>query len=73
VCFECAPLELVERIATLCRRIRYRGVFVVEFIEDGDRALLLEFNARFYAEMGFGTARGMPLPILDCLAALGPR
>ncbi len=75
VCFDWAPVraELVERVAALCRRIGYHGVFEVEFIEDGERTLLLDFNPRFYGEMGFDTARGMPVPVFAYLAALGRR
>src|SRR5207302_8343978 len=40
-------------------------------IEDGDRLLLLDFNPRFYGEMGFELARGMPLATFAYLAALG--
>jgi len=75
VCFEWAPVrpELVERLAALCRNIGYYGVFEVEFIEQDERALLLDFNPRFYGEMGFDMARGVSLPLFAYLAAIGRR
>jgi predicted ATP-grasp superfamily ATP-dependent carboligase len=75
ICFERAPVreDLVERLAALCRHVGYFGVFEVEFIEDGDRMLLLDFNPRFYGEMGFDSARGMLLPMFVYYAAMGRR
>ena len=75
ICFESAPVleGSFEKIAALCRHVGYHGAFEVEFIEDGERQLLLDFNPRFYGEMGFELARGMPLPLLVYQAALGRR
>lgn len=73
ICFEAAEVKAgaVSLLAELCRRVGYYGVFEVEFVEDGDRLLLLDFNPRFYGEMAFELARGMPLASLAYLAALG--
>ncbi len=49
------------------------SVFEVEFIRDGDRRLLIDFNPRFYGQMAFDIARGMPLALLAWQAACGER
>jgi D-aspartate ligase len=75
VCFEEVPLEQkpLEAVIRICRAIGYRGVFEVEFIRDGDRRLLIDFNPRFYGQMAFDIARGMPLALLAWQAACGDR
>ena len=62
LCFEARAIEepLVEKIAALCRRVGYTGVFEAEFVVAGDRRLLIDFNPRFYSQMGFEVARGLP-------------
>ena len=50
--------SLVEKLAALCKKIGYYGAFESEFIVDGDRRLLIDFNPRFYSQMGFDIARG---------------
>jgi predicted ATP-grasp superfamily ATP-dependent carboligase len=71
LCFEGRPTEtwLTERLAALCKRIGYHGCFEAEFIADGARRLLIDFNPRFYSQMGFDIARGLPLPMLVWHAA----
>lgn len=73
VCFEDEPLDfqLTSRIAALCRATGYFGVFELELISVGERRLLIDFNPRFYNQMAFDIARGMPLPLLVYLGALG--
>jgi D-aspartate ligase len=73
VCFEEAPLEPepLEAVARLCRAIGYRGVFEVEFIRDGNRRMLIDFNPRFYGQMAFDIARGMSLALFAWHAACG--
>jgi predicted ATP-grasp superfamily ATP-dependent carboligase len=73
ICFEDAPVEaeLAEKLQQLCRRVGYRGVFEVEFVRAGDHRLLMDFNPRFYGQMGFDVARGLNLPLLAYLAAVG--
>ena len=66
VCFEDAPLDAADArgLATLCRKAGYFGVFEAEFIRAGGRRLLIDFNPRYYNQMGFEIARGLPLPLL---------
>ncbi|WP_199741949.1 carbamoyl-phosphate synthase [Corallococcus sp. CA047B] len=75
VCFESAPLrpDLVAGLTRLCQRLGYHGVFEVEFIQTKDSYLLIDFNPRFYGQMGFDIARGLPLPLLAYHAATGNR
>ena len=75
LCFEGRELEpvLVEKLAALCKKIGYHGTFESEFIVDGDRRLLIDFNPRFYSQMGFDIARGVPLPMLVWHAARGDK
>jgi hypothetical protein len=47
----------------------YYGAFEVEFIRQGPRFLLLDFNPRFYGQMAFDIARGVPLPLFVYEAA----
>jgi len=73
LCFEEADPrpDLVTSIFTLCRSIGYEGVFEAEFVEDNGSYLLIDFNPRFYGQMAFDIARGLPLPLLAYDAALG--
>jgi predicted ATP-grasp superfamily ATP-dependent carboligase len=73
VCFEDAPIDPVvaESIAALCREVGYFGVFEAEFIRTRVRRLLIDFNPRYYNEMAFEIARGLPLPSLVHAAACG--
>ena len=47
----------------------YFGVFDAEFLECGERLLLVDINPRFYNHMAFEIDRGLPLPWLAYLAA----
>jgi predicted ATP-grasp superfamily ATP-dependent carboligase len=76
VCFEEAPVEplLVDGLERLLQRLSFSGVFEAEFVKLRGRALLIDFNPRFYNQMGFEVARGLPLPLLayrDALAEQG--
>jgi predicted ATP-grasp superfamily ATP-dependent carboligase len=73
VCFEAVepPPGLGDKVAALCRHLGYFGVFEAEFIREGERWLLVDFNPRYFGQMGFDIARGVPLPWLCHLAALG--
>jgi hypothetical protein len=75
LCFEGRPVEqgLVDTLAALCRKIGYRGVFESEFIVHGKKRLLIDFNPRFYSQMGFDISRGLPLPMLAWHSARGER
>jgi D-aspartate ligase len=73
LCFEGRPMEeaLADKLAALCQRIGYHGCFEAELIADGERRLLIDFNPRFYSQMSFEIARGLPLPMLVWHAAHG--
>lgn len=75
LCFESRELDaaLTERLVALCRHVGYHGAFEAEFIADGGRHLLIDFNPRFYSQMAFDIARGVPLPMLVYWAASGDR
>ena len=61
ICFEETPVGpfLAERAARLCERIGYYGAFELEFILSEGRALLIDFNGRFYNQLAFDMARGL--------------
>jgi predicted ATP-grasp superfamily ATP-dependent carboligase len=71
LCYEGRPVEqpVVNKLSSLCRAVGYRGAFEAEFIPDGERRLLIDFNPRFYSQMGFDIARGVVLPRLVWHAA----
>lgn len=73
VCFEAAPLDprLAESVRRLCQSVGYFGVFEVEFLREGDRWMAIDFNPRFYGQLGFDVRRGLPLPFLAWLGASG--
>ncbi|MGZ8739916.1 MAG: carboxylate--amine ligase [Gaiellaceae bacterium] len=73
LCFETCAIEepLVAKLAALCRQVGYAGVFEAEFVTVGDRRLLIDFNPRFYSQMGFEVARGLELPLLVWREARG--
>jgi predicted ATP-grasp superfamily ATP-dependent carboligase len=73
LCFEAAPVDpqLAAGVARLCERVGYYGVFETEFIQVGGRSLLIDMNPRFYGQLAFEVARGLPLPQLAYAAALG--
>lgn len=73
VCFESAPVreDLAEGLKALCKRVGYFGVFEAEFIPTPKGFLLIDFNPRFYGQMGFDIARGAALPLLAYHAARG--
>jgi predicted ATP-grasp superfamily ATP-dependent carboligase len=73
LCMEQAPLDtqLATRILALCKKTGHFGVFQIEFLVDGDRKLLIDFNPRYYHYMAFDIARGLPLPWFSHLGACG--
>ncbi len=73
LCFEGREVEavLVEKLAALCKKIGYHGAFESEFIVQDDKRLLIDFNPRFYSQMGFDIARGLSLPLLVWHSARG--
>jgi predicted ATP-grasp superfamily ATP-dependent carboligase len=72
VCFEEAPLDpnLAAGLERLAQRVGYDGVFEAEFVRSAGRDLLIDFNPRFYNQMGFDVARGLALPLLAYYDAL---
>jgi hypothetical protein len=73
--FESRPIqhELKEKILRLANDLGYFGVFEAEFIhlKESNRYLLMDFNPRFYGQMGFEMQRGLPLTQLVYAAARG--
>jgi D-aspartate ligase len=71
LCFEPALVDplLADRAKRLCERIGYYGVFELEFILAEEKAMLIDFNGRFYHQIAFDLARGMELPALAYAAA----
>ncbi len=62
-------VALTRKVFELCRHVGYFGAFEAEFVHVGERHLLIDFNPRFYGQMAFEVARGMPLPLLVYQAA----
>jgi D-aspartate ligase len=75
LCFEGREIEepLTAQLAALCRKVGYHGAFESEFVVEGDRRLLIDFNPRFYSQMGFEVAGGLSVPLLVWHAARGER
>lgn len=73
LCFEDAPVlpEVASKLARFCRTLGYYGAFEVEYVASRGRHLLIDFNPRFYGQMGFEVARGLDVPVLAYLAAVG--
>jgi D-aspartate ligase len=73
LCFETAEVEreILAALERFCRRVGYFGIFEAEFVPDADRRLLIDFNPRYYGQMGFDIARGAPLPWMLHAAATG--
>jgi predicted ATP-grasp superfamily ATP-dependent carboligase len=73
VCFEAqpAPAELPELVRRLCKDLGYFGIFEVEFIRDSGHWAVIDFNPRMYSQVGMDIRRGMPLPLLAWLDAIG--
>jgi D-aspartate ligase len=73
VCFEEVEVEPValQGVERLCRAVGYFGVFEAEFLRHDGELKLVDFNPRFYGQMGFESARGLDLPYLVWLGAVG--
>jgi D-aspartate ligase len=71
LCFEPALVDpiLADQAKRLCERIGYYGVFELEFILAEGKAMLIDFNGRFYHQIAFDIGRGMDLPALAYAAA----
>jgi D-aspartate ligase len=75
IIFEHAEIDAaVDRgLRALFQNAGYYGIFDAEFMQCGDRKLLIDINPRFYNHMAFEIDRGLPLPWLAYLAATGDR
>lgn len=73
VCFEAEEPDrlLVDRLSALCSRLGYFGTFEAEFVEHEGRKLLIDFNPRYFGQLNFDIARGMHLPWMAHLCAIG--
>jgi D-aspartate ligase len=73
LCFEQAPVspEVEARTRRLLEIAGYFGVFELELVRVRDRQLLIDMNPRFYNQLAFDVARGLPLPLLAYWAAMG--
>jgi hypothetical protein len=71
--FEDAPVDhgLAEGLRRLCRAAGVFGVFEAEFTTGTGAPLLIDFNPRFFGQMGFDVARGLPSPYFVYLEAIG--
>jgi hypothetical protein len=75
ICFEQAKVDpdLAQAVERIGRRVGYYGAFEVEFVRAGDAYLLIDFNPRFYGQMGFDIARALPIPMFAYYGAIGDR
>jgi predicted ATP-grasp superfamily ATP-dependent carboligase len=75
LCFEDAPVltDLAQLTVRLCERIGYYGAFELEFIVMSQKAMLIDFNGRFYNQLAFDIARGMDLAWMAYAAATNDR
>jgi D-aspartate ligase len=73
MCFMSSDVEptALRNIARVAQNVGYFGAFEVEFIKRAGECLLIDFNPRYYGQMGFDIARGVPLPWMIHHAALG--
>ncbi|MBR0800838.1 ATP-grasp domain-containing protein [Bradyrhizobium jicamae] len=73
LCFESLPQapELSDAVRRLCRELEYFGIFEVEFVLFDGRWAVIDFNPRLFNQIGMDIRRGMPLPLLACLDAVG--
>jgi D-aspartate ligase len=75
LCFEdrLVDTNLVEKLSALCKTVGYYGAFEAEFVPHKNRTLLIDFNPRFYSQMGFDIARELSLHLLIWHAANADR
>ena len=73
VCFEAAPVdsELAARLIEMLRGMGFFGMFEAEFIEADGAFLLIDINPRVFNGLSLITNRGLRLPLIWYLAALG--
>ncbi len=73
VCFETASVEegLLTDLRAFLTKLSYFGVFEVEFVQSPRGWLLIDFNPRFFNQMGMDIARGASLARLSYYDAIG--
>jgi D-aspartate ligase len=73
VCFESRSDNAVlsNAVRRLCDALGYFGIFEVEFLWFNGTWAVIDFNPRLYNQIGLDIRRGMPLPLLACLDAMG--
>src|SRR5262249_13787650 len=73
LCFESLPPApaLSNAVRRLCQELEYFGMFEVEFVLFDGRWAVIDFNPRLFNQIGMDIRRGMPLPFLACLDAVG--
>ena len=62
---------LARGIRRLCERTGFFEVFEAEFVVSSSPPRLIDFNPRFFGQMGFDAARGLPSSYLVYLAGIG--
>jgi D-aspartate ligase len=73
MCFLASEVEPtpLRHVAEVAKSVGYYGAFEVEFVNRNGTYLMIDFNPRYYGQMGFDIARGVPLPWLIHNAAQG--
>ena len=73
MCYELCPDDptLSQAVYRLCRELEYFGLFEVEVILHEGAWRVIDFNPRLFNQIGLDLRRGLPLPMLAYLDALG--
>jgi predicted ATP-grasp superfamily ATP-dependent carboligase len=73
VCFESLPADdvLSGGVRRLCVELGYFGMFEAEFMRFNGSWAVIDFNPRLFNQVALDIHRGMPLPLLACLDAVG--
>ena len=73
IAFGDAPVDesLAKSIRRLCERTGFFGVFEAEFVVSSSPPSLIDLNPRFFGQMGFDAARGLPSAYFVYLAGIG--
>ncbi|MGO4404386.1 ATP-grasp domain-containing protein [Bosea sp. RAF48] len=73
VCYESCPADpaLSRAVHRLCRELDYFGLFEIEFIQHDGAWAVIDFNPRLFNQIGLDLRRGLPMPMLAYLDALG--
>jgi len=75
ICFESLPPDpaLSEAVRRICRTLDYFGIFEVEFLYCNGSWAVIDFNPRTFNQIAMDASRGMPLPLLAWMDAVGER